>query len=115
MEIIAESDMKFVELIAVEFDINACSFRAFFSYKNSTTPVFAIRISYYQARDGIWKSFADIQEPRDCLVTATIYEKLRAKLQKISNSFIEQYKKGAKVDEKINHVISHHYHSSVFG
>ena len=115
MEIITENDMKSVEIIAVEFDINACSFRAFFSYENSAAPVFAIKISYYQSKDSTWRSFADIQEPGDCLVTATVYEKLRAKLQKISNNFIEQYKKGAKIDEEVSHIISHHYHSSVFG
>jgi len=30
---------------------------------------------------------------------------LKTKLQKASNNFMKQYKKGARMDEKINHII----------
>jgi len=106
MEIITKDDVKNIELVAAEFNIKACSFRAFFSYENSATPVFAIKISYYQSTTDIWRSFADIQEPGDYMVTADVYEKLRNKLQEVSNNFVKQYKKGAEIDEKISHTVS---------
>jgi len=108
MEIITKDDVKNVELVAVEFNIKTCSFRAFFSYGNSTTPVFAIKISYYQSTTGTWNSFADIQEPGDYMVTADLYEELRAELQEVSNDFMKQYKKGAEINEKVNHIISNY-------
>ena len=106
MEIIGESDMKFIELVAAEFNIEKNSFRAFFSYKNSTKPVFAIVITYYNSAIGTWKSFVSLQEPYKYMVNPTVYTKLYKKLQKFSNEFMRYHKVGTKIDEDVNHVIS---------
>ena len=109
MEVIGGNDIKDLELVAIEFNTEKYSFRAFFSYKNSVRPVFAVVINYYQSTTGIWKSFVSLQEPYNYMINADIYEKLRSELQEISNGFIKQYKKGAKINEEINHIISSHH------
>ena len=106
MEIIEESDMEFLEIVAAEFNIEKNSFRAFFSYKNSTKPVFAIVITYYNSVIGTWRSFVSLQEPYKYMVNPTVYTKLYKKLQKFSNEFMRYHKVGTKIDEDVNHVIS---------
>ena len=106
MKIIGESDMKFLELVAAEFNIEKGSFRAFFSYKSSAKPVFAIIITYYHSAMGTWKSFVSLQEPYKYMVNPTVYAKLHRKLQKFSNEFMRYHKRGIKIDEDVNHVIS---------
>ena len=106
MEIIEESGMKFLELVAAEFNIEKGSFRAFFSYKNSAKPVFAIVITYYHSTMGTWKSFVSLQEPYKYMVNPAVYGKLHNKLQKFSDEFMRHYKKGIKIDEDVNHIIS---------
>ena len=106
MELIEGNDFKFLKLVAVEFNIEKNSFRAFFSYKNSSKPILAVVINYYKCRNNVWKSFVSLQEPYNYMIAIQTYNKLQSKLQKIANSFLEQYNKGAEIEEEPNHFIS---------
>ena len=105
-ELLEENDIKFIELVAAEFNEEKSSFRAFFSYRNGTKPAFALAIHYYRKPKGGWKSFVSLQEPYNFMLTSVVYEELRKRLQGVANSLMKYYNKGAKIDEETNHIIS---------